>query len=68
MGYALSMFSETLRDRKLVSLETDLAILVVGFCFPMVSVVLDALAYGAAVTISPADYWSLFGFTAGAGL
>merc|ERR1719443_2269510 len=51
MGYALSMFSETLRDRKLVTLEQDLLILIIGFCFPMVSVVLDGATYGSAVTI-----------------
>ena len=62
MGYALSMFSETLRDRKLVTLEQDLLILIIGFCFPMVSVVLDGLTYGSAVTISPPEYWALFGF------
>jgi len=64
MGYALSMFSETLRDRKLVTLEQDLLILIIGFCFPMVSVVLDGLTYGSAVTISPPEYWTLFGFGA----
>jgi len=62
MGYALSMFSETLRDRKLVTLEQDLLILIIGFCFPMVSVVIDGLTYGSAVTISPPEYWALFGF------
>jgi hypothetical protein len=61
MGYALSMFSETLRDRKLVTLETDLLILVIGFCFPMVSVAIDGLTYGSAVTMSPPQYWELFG-------
>ena len=61
MGYAMSMFSETLRDRKLVTLETDLLILVIGFCFPMVSVVIDGLTYGSAVTISPPQYWALLG-------
>jgi len=30
IGYALSMFSETLRDRKLVSLRVDLIVLFVG--------------------------------------
>jgi len=64
MGYALSMFSETLRDRKLVTLDQDLLILIIGFCFPMVSVVLDGLTYGSAVTISPPEYWALFGFGA----
>ena len=49
MGYALSMFSETLRDRKLVTLEQDLLVLIVGFTFPMVSVLLDGLTYGSAV-------------------
>mmetsp|Transcript_37934 Transcript_37934/g.113500 ORF Transcript_37934/g.113500 Transcript_37934/m.113500 type:complete len:101 (+) Transcript_37934:1450-1752(+) len=62
MGYALSMFSETLRDRKLVTLEQDLLVLIVGFTFPMVSVLLDGLTYGSAVTISPPEYWALFGF------
>ena len=62
MGYALSMFSETLRDRKLVTLEQDLLILIIGFCFPMVSVVLDGLTYGDQVSISPPEYWALFGF------
>jgi len=55
MGYALSMFSETLRDRKLVTLEQDLLVLIVGFCFPMVSVLIDGLTYGSAVTISPPE-------------
>ena len=55
------MFSETLRDRKLVTLETDLAVLVVGFSFPMISVLVDALTYGCAVTINPLDYWVVFG-------
>merc|ERR1712078_59841 len=64
MGYALSMFSETLRDRKLVTLEQDLVILIIGFCFPMVSVVIDGLTYGSAVSISPPQYWTLFGFGA----
>jgi len=64
MGYALSMFSETLRDRKLVTLEQDLLVLIVGFCFPMVSVLIDGLTYGSAVTISPPEYWALFGFGA----
>jgi hypothetical protein len=61
LGYALSMLSETLRDRKLVSLQTDLLLLIAGFCFPMVSVAVDALTYGDAVTIWPPNYWALFG-------
>ena len=68
MGYALSMFSETLRDRKLVTLETDLLILIIGFCFPMVSVIVDGLTYGSAVTISPPQYWVLFGAPVAAAL
>jgi len=62
MGYALSMFSETLRDRKLVTLEQDLIVLIIGFCFPMVSVIVDGLTYGSAVSINPTEYWTLFGF------
>eukprot|EP00900_Chrysochromulina_parva_P001480 jgi/Chrpa1/11332/Chrysochromulina_OHIO_Genome00016952-RA len=62
LGYALSMFSETLRDRKLVTLDQDLALLIIGFVFPMVSVVIDGFTYGSAVSISPAQYWVLFGF------
>jgi len=56
------MFSETLRDRKLVTLDQDLALLIIWFVFPMVSVVIDGFTYGSAVSISPAQYWVLFGF------
>jgi hypothetical protein len=34
IGYALSMFSGTLRDRKLVSLRVDLIVLIVGVFLP----------------------------------
>ena len=54
------MFSETLRDRKLVSLETDLVILVIGFVLPMAAVYVDSLVYGSAATINVAAYWTLF--------
>jgi len=40
----------------------DLVILLTGFIFPMVCVVLDGLTYGNAVTINPGQYWALFGF------
>lgn len=60
MGYALSMFGETLRDRKLIDLQTDMKILVAGFVLPMVSVVVDAVTYGDAVTINPLEYWKMF--------
>ena len=60
MGYALSMLSETLRDRKLIDLKTDLLLLIIGFAFPMVSVFVDSIAYGDAVTINPLDYWVQF--------
>ena len=43
-GLRASMFSETLRDRKLVTLRTDLIILIIGFVFPMVSVGRDDAA------------------------
>ncbi|KAH8079548.1 hypothetical protein JL720_9294 [Aureococcus anophagefferens] len=60
VGYALSMFSETLRDRKLVSLRVDLIILVVGVFLPMVSVGLDGVLLGDTVTVNPLDYWRQF--------
>ena len=59
LGYALSMFSETLRDRKLVSLRVDLIILLIGVFLPMVSVAFDAACLGDAVTIKPV-YWRQF--------
>lgn len=61
MGYALSMFSETLRDRKLISLELDICILALSTLFPMVSIALDKLTYGSSVTILATEYWVLFG-------
>mmetsp|Transcript_23195 Transcript_23195/g.60382 ORF Transcript_23195/g.60382 Transcript_23195/m.60382 type:complete len:470 (-) Transcript_23195:66-1475(-) len=60
LGYALSMFSETLRDRKLVSLRVDLIILLIGVFLPMVSVAFDAACLGDAVTIKPWEYWRQF--------
>ena len=44
-----------LRDKQ------DLLILIFGFSFPMVSIVIDGLTYGPDVTIWPPDYWVLFG-------
>ena len=52
---------QTLRDRKLVSLRVDLIILVIGFIFPMISVITDGLTYGSAVTAWAPDYWLIFG-------
>merc|ERR1711935_686164 len=67
IGYALSMLAETLRDRKLLDLEKDLMLLIVGFVIPMVSVAIDSVTYGDAVTINPLDYWVIFaGATPGA--
>mmetsp|Transcript_3248 Transcript_3248/g.9616 ORF Transcript_3248/g.9616 Transcript_3248/m.9616 type:complete len:420 (-) Transcript_3248:44-1303(-) len=60
LGYALSMFSETLRDRKLVSLRVDLIILLIGVFMPMVSVGFDAAVLGDAVTVKPWEYWRQF--------
>jgi hypothetical protein len=59
LGYALSMFSETLRDRKLVTLEQDLAILLFTFLFPSLEVVLDGATIPGA-TANPLEYWQLF--------
>ena len=60
LGYALSMFSETLRDRKLVSLRVDLIVLIVGVFLPMVSVGLDGFLLGDQVTVNPLSYWRQF--------
>ena len=48
-------------DKKSNRDNVGLLILIIGFCFPMVSVVIDGLTYGDAVTISPPEYWALFG-------
>ena len=61
LGYALSMFSETLRDRKLVSLKVDLYILLITFIFPMVSFFADGLIYGGDnVSVLVFQNWALF--------
>ena len=60
LGYALSMFSETLRDRKLISLRADVIVLVIATIAPMLVVGLDALILGDSVTAWPPDYWRLF--------
>jgi len=60
LGYALSMFSETLRDRKLVSLRVDLIVLIVGVFLPMVSVGVDGFLLGDQVTVNPLNYWRQF--------
>lgn len=60
LGYALSMFSETLRDRKLIGLRADLLVLLFGVFLPMVCVAFDAAVLRDAVTIFPPDYWRQF--------
>ena len=60
LGYAISIFAETLRARRLIDLRTDLIILTCCFTFPMFAVFLDALAYGSQVTINPLEYWLIF--------
>jgi len=60
LGYSLSMFSETLRDRKLVTLRQDLVVLMIGTVYPMILVGVDAIAFGDKVTINPLDYWYIF--------
>lgn len=60
LGYSLSMFGETLRDRKLITLEQDFVILLFGVVAPMGIVVLDWLASDGAAQINPAQYWFIF--------
>jgi len=59
LGYALSMFSETLRDRKLVTLRQDLIVLIIGTVFPMVIVWADIVAFDDKVVFNPFSYWYL---------
>lgn len=55
------MFSETLRDRKLISLQLDLYILLFTFIFPMVSFFADGLTYGGdSVSCLIVQNWALF--------
>lgn len=61
LGYALSMFAETLRDRKLISLDADFACLLLGVVGPMLVVSLDAIASVDAAQINPILYWRMFG-------
>jgi len=60
LGYSISMFSETLRDRKIVTLRQDMIILILGTVYPMLMVVADSIAFGDKVTINPMDYWYIF--------
>ena len=61
LGYSLSMFAETLRDRKFIGLELDFVALLIGVLGPMGVVGLDAIASGSAAQINPAEYWAIFG-------
>lgn len=65
LGYSLSMFGETLRDRRLLSLEQDFVVLLVGVLAPMGVVALDAGAAGHAAQINPLLYWAMFGQVGG---
>jgi len=60
LGYSLSMFGETLRDRKLITLEQDFVVLLFGVVAPMGIVTLDWLASDGAAQINPAQYWWIF--------
>ena len=51
MSYALNMFVEKLRDRKLIDLQMDMKIMVAGFVLPNVSVAMDAITYRDAETV-----------------
>lgn len=61
LGYSLSMFGETLRDRRLLTLEQDFVVLLAGVLAPMGIVVLDTIAAGSAMQINPGLYWAMFG-------
>eukprot|EP00622_Pseudochattonella_farcimen_P002156 FR737034.1.p1 GENE.FR737034.1~~FR737034.1.p1 ORF type:complete len:271 (+),score=15.34 FR737034.1:92-814(+) len=61
LGYSFSMFAETLRDRKLITLEVDFVCLVLGVVIPMVIVTVDTVASAGPIQINPVDYWYIFG-------
>jgi len=60
LGYSLSMFAETLRDRKLIGLQADFVALLVGVIGPMLIVALDVFGSQHGATIVPAKYWYIF--------
>ena len=60
LGYSLSMFAETLRDRKLIGLEVDFAVLALGVFGPTGIFLIDAAASGAEAQWNPAEYWAIF--------
>ena len=55
--YSLSMFAETLRDRKLISLQVDLGILLLSYAIPLLVVIQDTMRFGPDATIWPTNYW-----------
>ena len=60
VGYGLTMFAETLRDRRLLSLRDDFAVLLFGTFLPVLVVLIDAHTLGDAATAYPPDYWLQF--------
>merc|ERR1719198_2190539 len=62
LGYSLSMFAETLRDRKLLSLTADFVILLLAVVVPTGLFLSGALISGPerAALWGP-DYWAIFG-------
>ena len=56
LGYGVTFFCTTLRDRGLLSIQSDLAALVLGNLLPFIALAVDGLAFGGSLTFNPGDY------------
>jgi len=56
LSYAITFFATTLRDRKLISIEQDLAMLATGTAGPFLTMFLDVSAFPAECTLNPTLY------------
>ena len=62
LAYSLSMFAETLRDRKLIGLTVDFAILLLAVVGPTGVFIFEALVGGTEkAALYGTDYWAMFG-------
>ena len=56
LSYAITFFATTLRDRKLISIEQDLAMLATGTAGPFLTMFVDMQAFPGAATLNPLAY------------
>lgn len=55
-SYAITFFATTLRDRKLITIRQDLAMLATGTALPFLTMFADVSAFPGAATLNPLDY------------